>query len=339
MADGQKYVVHGMRAKCSEGSMENYINTDVGHGIVYQGQPVLNANDHEKNVNLTHFGDCNSKLIYEEAKKQADEKYKTEEGDGFFSKIGKAVAKTVTKAVLDVKAVFASNKCELDTPLPWIFASRDHMIDGAPALTMESQCACKFGGIITIVPEAEEASEEESEQEEEVVEIEPNAVPLVAAASETAETGMKTKAEMAEGVTAGVAAALAGMAIAAKNKEVKENEINESSEGSISTQQLTEILVNTNHFQANAVTDSMAVELNRVLQEYNITTKQEVQMFLAATIHESRLSLSEAGWCGTETVKKYCEKYEPNTSIGKDLGNIQTGDGYKFRGAGYIQLT
>lgn len=165
MADDQKYVVHGMRVKCSEGSMENYINTDTGHGVVYQGQPVLNANDHAKDVNLTHFGDCKSKLIFEEAKKQADEKYKAEEGEGFFSKIGKAIAKTVTKATLDIKATFASNKCELETPLPWIFTSRDHMIDGAPALTIESQCACKFGGIITVVPQEEEGLEDSSPEE------------------------------------------------------------------------------------------------------------------------------------------------------------------------------
>ncbi|MGN6714335.1 PAAR-like protein [Anaerocolumna jejuensis] len=54
----------------------------------------------------------------------------------------------------------------MDTPLPWIFTSRDHMVDGAPALTMESQCACKFGGIITIVPVEEEAAGEGSGQSE-----------------------------------------------------------------------------------------------------------------------------------------------------------------------------
>lgn len=37
--------------------------------------------------------------------------------------------------------------------------------------------------------------------------------------------------------------------------------------------------------------------------------------------------------------KDYFNKYEPNTSIGKALGNIYPGDGYLFRGRGYIQLT
>lgn len=103
MAEGKDYVVYGMKAKCSEGTMDNYISTDKGHGVVYQDQPVLNANDHVKEVNLTHFGDCNSKAIFEEAKKQADEKYKAEEGDGFFTRLGKGIAKTVTKAVVSVK--------------------------------------------------------------------------------------------------------------------------------------------------------------------------------------------------------------------------------------------
>lgn len=162
------YVVYGMRAKCSEGTMENYISTDVGHGVTYQGQPLLNANDHTKQVNLTHFGDCNSKKIYEEAKKQADEKYKADADDGFFAKAGKWVAKTVTKMAINVQEHLMFHKCELDTPLPWMFCNEEHMIDGAPALTMESQCPCRRGGVITIVP-----VEEEIEVTEEEVAMEP----------------------------------------------------------------------------------------------------------------------------------------------------------------------
>lgn len=172
MGENKKYVVYGMKAKCSEGTMENFISTKTGHGIVFQGQPVLNANDHVEGINLTHFGDCNSKEIYEQARKEADEKFQAGEGDGFFMKAAKKRAKRAVKAVAFMKEHLMFNKCELDTPLPWVFTSEDHMIDGAPALTLESQCACRYGGIITIVLEAEEVTEEE-ELTAEKVSVEP----------------------------------------------------------------------------------------------------------------------------------------------------------------------
>lgn len=166
MGENKKYVVYGMMAKCSEGTMENYISTDKGHGIIFQGQPVLNANDHLKGINLTHFGDCNSREFYEQAKKEADEKLQAGEEDSFFMKAAKKRAQRSVKAVAFIKEHLMFNKCELDTPLPWIFTSEDHMIDGAPALTLESQCPCRYGGIITIVLQAEEVTEAEELTEE-----------------------------------------------------------------------------------------------------------------------------------------------------------------------------
>ncbi len=172
MEENKKYVVYGMMAKCSEGTMENYISTKTGHGIIFQGQPVLNANDHVVKINLTHFGDCNSKEIYEQAKKEADEKFKAEEGDSFFMKAAKRQAKRAVKIEAFLREHVMFNKCEPDTPLPWVFTSEDHMIDGAPALTLESQCACRYGGTITVVLQVEEAAEDE-ELTAEKVSVEP----------------------------------------------------------------------------------------------------------------------------------------------------------------------
>lgn len=181
--EGKDYVVYSMKAKCSEGTMENFLTTDTGHGVTYQGNPLMNANDHTKQVNLTHFGDCNAKQIYEQAKAQADEKYKADADDGLFALAGKFIAKTVTKNMINFQEHFMFHKCELDTPLPWVFCNDDHEIEGAPALTLESQCPCRYGGIISIVPVEEETGEEMEVVTEEVT-MEP-----VMAAPEPLEVG------------------------------------------------------------------------------------------------------------------------------------------------------
>lgn len=105
--------------------------------------------------------------------------------------------------------------------------------------------------------------------------------------------------------------------------------------GIITVRILTDIMKASGHFQANSVTQAMVDELNRVLGEYDITSKQEMQMFFAVCIHESRLALTEAGWNSVAAVQQYCKQYDNRA----DLGNQGAGEGYKFRGAGYIQIT
>ena len=70
-------------------------------------------------------------------------------------------------------------------------------------------------------------------------------------------------------------------------------------------------------------------DLNRALETYGITTKKRIRHFIAQWALESGLGKY------TEEIGNKCKKYDHK----KGLGNTKKGDGCKYKGAGYIQLT
>lgn len=143
------YVVRLMKIKCSMGTVENYINVDIDHGIFVgqNQQPLMNANDHT-DKNIMPFGNCLSPQNPDRCLRQALLKGAI---GGLTFGVGGIVSDAVSTALESVGIM--TYKCKPNTPNPWEFVNEKSIVDGAPALMIESKLACRYGGIISIVYE------------------------------------------------------------------------------------------------------------------------------------------------------------------------------------------
>lgn len=142
-----QYVTRLMKAKCSFGSMSQYLNLPLDHGVWFQSPdtPIMNANDHEPDKHILHFGRCKS------SKNPSNSINLEDMILDALSPFGGFLGSKQLKEMLGCEGC----KCKPMTITPWKDVDEDYYIDGAPAITVDSTLQCYYGGSITIDTESE----------------------------------------------------------------------------------------------------------------------------------------------------------------------------------------
>lgn len=148
------YLRRLIKVECSKGTIANYLNVKEDHGVVWfsvdengeagEENPLMNANDHEGDVNLMCFGTCkaeSNKVFGEDAKRAFH--------------VG---------SIIDALGGY---KCTPYCSCAWEKTQENVLLDGAPAITADSSVTCYYGGTIMMqrLPITEETAPQENSGE------------------------------------------------------------------------------------------------------------------------------------------------------------------------------
>ncbi len=152
MGSSGGYLRRLIKVKCEYGNMANYLNVETDHGVIWymvdengnvnQELPFMNANDHEGDVNLMCFGRCSapSNKIF---------------GGKRDFQIG---------SIMD--GLTGGYMCTPYCSQPWVTSNAKNILDGAPAIAVDSSVTCYYGGVIRFYEEpVEEGTEGATEGE------------------------------------------------------------------------------------------------------------------------------------------------------------------------------